>query len=148
MVDNGKGGFDLHHLDSGVYIRTLFTRKPTRRVPKQAVFAEVSKGVVCGSDHGSIYVFGRKGSEPLQILQHAADALVQTVTVYEDEQLHLIAAATSEKSGEIKITLWHARSDGYMSLVRKRATNTGARNFERNLMRALMVIWGLVWLGY
>jgi hypothetical protein len=72
--------------------------------------------------------------------------LIVTMQVYEDEQLHLVAAATSEKCSEIKISLWHARSDGYASSVRKRATNTGARNFEKNLMRALMVIWGLVWL--
>jgi glucose dehydrogenase len=37
--------------------------------------------VVEGSQHGSIYVFDRRTGETLQILKHAQDGMVQTITV-------------------------------------------------------------------
>jgi hypothetical protein len=48
VVDNGKGGFDVHDLDSGNLLQSLFTKKPTQHVPKGVVIAEESKTIVCG----------------------------------------------------------------------------------------------------
>jgi hypothetical protein len=81
VVDNGKGGFDVHNLDSGGLLYSLDTGKPIQRVPKRALFAEESKTIVCGSDHGAVYIFGHKQSEPLQVLKHAEGGLVQAIAV-------------------------------------------------------------------
>jgi outer membrane protein assembly factor BamB len=76
-----EDGFDLHQLDNGTYIRTFPTGLAQKKFPKQVLFGEGGEVVVGGSDHGSIYVFDRRTGETLQVLKHAQDGLVQTITV-------------------------------------------------------------------
>lgn len=81
MVDNASDGFDLYHLDTGSFIRNFPTGMPTKRYPKQVEFGEDSRVVIGGSDHGCVYVFDRKTGSVLDILRHADQGLVQTITV-------------------------------------------------------------------
>ena len=74
-------GFSLHQLDNGAYIQMFPTGTPIKAMPKQVAFAEDSRLVVGGSDHGSVYVFDRRTGAPLDVLHHADKGLVQTVTV-------------------------------------------------------------------
>jgi hypothetical protein len=81
VVDNNLDGFSLHQLEDGAYIRTFSTGRPKKGVPKQVAFGEDSKVVVGGSDHGAVYVFDRRTGATLDILHHADEGLVQTLTV-------------------------------------------------------------------
>ena len=81
MVDNVVDGFDLHKLENGEYIRMFSTGLAKKPCPKQVLFGEDGKVVIGGSDHGSIYVFDRRTGEVLQVLKHADDGMVQTITV-------------------------------------------------------------------
>ena len=74
-------GFNLHQLDNGAYIWMFPTRTTIKAMPEQVAFAEDSRLVVGGSDHGYVYVFDRRTGAPLDILHHADKGLVQTVTV-------------------------------------------------------------------
>jgi len=120
-VDNATDGFDLHHLDSGAYIRTMSTGKPIWRLPKQVAFAEESKIVVGGSDHGAVYVFDARLGLQSEVLRHSDGGLVQTIAVssfidgylvlktrktYGGTGFSVIAAASSNRTGDISISLW------------------------------------------
>jgi hypothetical protein len=91
VVDNARNGFDLHQLDNGAHIRTFPTGTPNKLLPKQVAFGEDAKVVVGGSDHGAIYVFDRKTGKPVQVLHHADDGLVQTITVYNRLNISIVA---------------------------------------------------------
>ncbi|TDL19963.1 WD40 repeat-like protein [Rickenella mellea] len=80
VVDSIANGFDLHHLDNGVWKRNYPTGKPERTRPKQVVFGEDGRIVVGGSDHGTVYVFDSQTASPLYILEHRG-RMVQTLTV-------------------------------------------------------------------
>jgi outer membrane protein assembly factor BamB len=71
----------LHKLNDGTYLRNFPTGEPNQYVNKQVVFAEDSKVVVGGSDHGVVYVFDRDTGVSLDRLCHASGGLVQTVAV-------------------------------------------------------------------
>ena len=72
---------DLWDLAKDAYIRTFPTGQPKRYLPRRVAFADGSKTVISGSDHGAVYVFDRKSGAPLDVLRHAQAGLVQTVTV-------------------------------------------------------------------
>lgn len=81
VVDNVFSGFNLHKLDDGTCIRHFPTATPDAYVIRQVSLTEASKVVVGGSDHGAVYVFDRETGVVLDLLQHAHDGFVQTVTV-------------------------------------------------------------------
>jgi hypothetical protein len=68
-------------METGTCIRAFPTNRPKMTVPKQVAFAEDSKVVVGGSDHGVLYVFDRRSGSRLDVLRHASEGLVQTITV-------------------------------------------------------------------
>lgn len=57
------------------------TRKPAVPRPKQVAYGEDGKVVVAGSDHGVVYVFGKKDASTLDRLMHPEGGLVQALTV-------------------------------------------------------------------
>jgi hypothetical protein len=106
VVDNGTDGFDLHALDNSMYVRTLPTGIPIKKLPKQVAFGENSTVVVGGSDHGIVYVFERESGKLLHSLRHADKGMVQTVTTHEMPDKSVIIGASSSSCGSIIITLW------------------------------------------
>jgi hypothetical protein len=125
VIDNVTDGFDIHQLGTGTYVCTLTTGPYKRREPKQVAFAENSKVAVGGSDHGSVYVFDRRNGSVLEVLRHAGQGLVQTIAVggivtafteangirqtHGREGVAIIAAASSDRSGDFSISLWMQR---------------------------------------
>jgi hypothetical protein len=121
VIDNVSDGFDLHQTEDGAFVRTFRTGIAIKRVPKQVMFAENSRAIVGGSDHGAVYVFDRKSGKKLAVLRHSERGLVQTITVrstssivmplkgfqvHENDGLNVIAASSSDSSGENSISIW------------------------------------------
>jgi hypothetical protein len=80
-MDNAQNGFSLYQLDGVTQVREYVTGAPWKTHPKQVGFAEGQHVVVGGSDHGKVYIFGRKTGEVLQRLHLGKDELVQTIAV-------------------------------------------------------------------
>ena len=81
LVENLSKGFDLYDLPrlSPSY---TFAIPANKRCVKAGVFAEDSSIVVCGSDHGKIYVFSMASPVPLQIMGQASRwTAIQTLDV-------------------------------------------------------------------
>jgi hypothetical protein len=121
VIDNVSNGFDLHQTEDSAFVRTFRTGVAIKRVPKQVMFAENSRAIVGGSDHGAVYVFDRKSGKKLAVLRHSERGLVQTITVrsmlstvtplnglqvYENDGVNIIAAASSDSSGKNVISIW------------------------------------------
>src|SRR5277367_4149124 len=121
VIDNVSDGFDLHQTEDGAFVRTFRTGIAIKRVPKQVMFAENSRAIVGGSDHGAVYVFDRKSGKKLAVLRHSERGLVQTITVrsmssivmplkgfqvHENDGLNVIVASSSDSSGENSISIW------------------------------------------
>ena len=70
IVNNATNGFDIHCLNTGMYIHILDTGKPIRHVLKQVAFVEESKIIVTGSDHSAVYIFDDNRHKS-QVLQHS-----------------------------------------------------------------------------
>jgi hypothetical protein len=81
VVDNVESGFDLYKLDDCSWLRTYATGNAKVRKAKQVSFGEKARTIVRGSDHGVVYVFDRKTGKRLDILPHAKQAMVQTISV-------------------------------------------------------------------
>ena len=81
VIDNVRTGFDLWDLSNDTHLQTFPTGKPTRYLPRKVAFAEGGKTIICGSDHGLVFVFDRQTGAPLDVLQHATGNLSQTVAV-------------------------------------------------------------------
>lgn len=63
-------GFDLYPLGSTTPMET-FQIPVSKRMIKSTAFTENGKGVVCGSDHGKIYIYASKNAQPAHILKVA-----------------------------------------------------------------------------
>jgi hypothetical protein len=78
-----SNGFDLYPANRTTPTRT-FKVDTHRRFVKAGVFAEMGRAVVCGSDHGKVYIFGTDDQKPSQILRHgSAEHMIQAVEVRE-----------------------------------------------------------------
>ena len=71
LVENLSKGFDLYDLPRLLPSFT-FVVPTNKRCIKAGVFAEDSSIVVCGSDHGKVYVFSTASPVPLQIKRQAS----------------------------------------------------------------------------
>ena len=71
----------MYNFETGSFIRKFLTGKPKKTYPKQVAFGEQSRIVVGGSDHGAVYVFERKTGRQLDMLHHANQGPVHTVSV-------------------------------------------------------------------
>ena len=81
LVDNMSTGFDLYLANRTTPTKT-FTVDTRRQFVKGGVFVEMGRAVVCGSDHGKVYVFGIDDGKPWQILRHgSAEQMIQVVEV-------------------------------------------------------------------
>lgn len=83
LIDNTKG-FSLHGLHdicSPKTLATFSTGRARNAKPKHVVFGEFCQIVVAGSDQGNVFIFDLKGGDPIDILKHNSNGLVQSVTV-------------------------------------------------------------------
>jgi len=80
-IDNVGTGFDVYKMDSGTLVRTLETGRAKKTFPKGVAFANNSRAVVGGSDHGLVYIFERKTGQVLKKLRHSKSGGVETISV-------------------------------------------------------------------
>lgn len=81
LIENLSKGFDLYDLPRSSPSYT-FAIPTTKRCIKAGVFAEDSSIVVCGSDHGRIYIFSTASPIPLQIIrQGGSSTAIQALDV-------------------------------------------------------------------
>lgn len=81
LIDNMTDGFDLYPANRSALIRSFLVQS-TQKYVKAGVFAEGRRAIVCGSDHGKIYVFGITDTKLKQELLHGTrKQMIQTVMV-------------------------------------------------------------------
>ena len=79
LVDNLSKGFDLYDLPRSSPSYT-FAVPNKKKCVKDGAFAEKASTIVCGTDHGQIYVFSTASSLPTQILT-AAEKTVEVQAI-------------------------------------------------------------------
>jgi len=80
-VDNVSNRFDIYKLECGNFVKTLVTKEVQKMHPKGVVFADKSRLVIGGSDHGLVYIFECKTGRVLKTLKHARKGGVETIGV-------------------------------------------------------------------
>lgn len=72
VIDNLTEGFDVYTTHRMATVRRLSV-PPQRRgfFIRGVAFGEAAQAIVCGSDHGSVYVFSTKPTGETQTLVHA-----------------------------------------------------------------------------
>ena len=71
----------MHQLPTRNIEGTYLAGESLTTKPKPIMFAENGCRVITGSDHGKVYVFKTEGGKPVDILPHASDDMVQSITV-------------------------------------------------------------------
>jgi hypothetical protein len=74
----------LHNADSGHYICSYKVPRHGKVLPVEAAFIEHGTEVVCGSDHGLIYVFNKVSGHVVDQLRHEESGLNQVIAVSVD----------------------------------------------------------------
>ncbi|KAK0431484.1 hypothetical protein EV421DRAFT_1911820 [Armillaria borealis] len=76
-------------------------------VQRQVAFAEEGKVVVCGSDHGKVYVFNHRTGGKIDELHVDREDWVQTLTTVSlNEKPCILAARSRELEGRAHIFIW------------------------------------------
>lgn len=84
LVDNLSKGFDLYELPRSSPSYT-FAVPNKKKCVKDGTFAEKASAIVCGTDHGKVYIFSTGSSDPMQILIAAGKTVeVQAIGVRHD----------------------------------------------------------------
>ncbi|KAF8194931.1 WD40-repeat-containing domain protein [Pholiota molesta] len=108
VVDNVGSGFDLYRLDTAEFLRTFPTGDAKKTYPKGVTFADRSRAIVGGSDHGLVYVFHRKTGRSICALKYERQGGVETITAHDcqDGTVLIAAASASNSSGPNPILVW------------------------------------------
>lgn len=81
LIDNLSKGFDLYDLPRSSPSQTFYAPS-VKRCVKDGAFAEKASAIVCGSDHGKVYIFTKSSSDPIQVLSAAGKTVdVQAISV-------------------------------------------------------------------
>ena len=78
LIDNMTNGFDLYSATRTTPLRSFYI-ETCKKYVKKGVFGEKGGIVICGSDHGKVYIFGTNNGEPRQSLRHGKGGLIQVV---------------------------------------------------------------------
>lgn len=86
VIDNLTEGFDIYHTNRMAAVRRLSV-PPQRRgfFARGLAFGEAAMAIVCGSDHGKVYIFGKSSNES-ENLVHAegrAPFLIHCIPCFE-----------------------------------------------------------------
>ena len=80
-IDDANSGAILYRLDDHERLKTLPVPNYKSRRPRQVRFADDSKAIVIGSDHGMVYVFDRRDGQVIDKLALKNPGWVQTIAV-------------------------------------------------------------------
>ncbi|PPR03094.1 hypothetical protein CVT26_004613 [Gymnopilus dilepis] len=132
-IDNMKNGFDLYP-PNRINATSTFVVECTRNFVKKSAFGEAGKVLVCGSDHGAVYIFSpSEGTNPLQILKHGPRShMIQSVETITTPDDHIIASAAS--TGCYKIKIWKKKARSTTS----QSDGSGAHFFANLLLLFLI----------
>ncbi|KAF8835327.1 hypothetical protein BDN67DRAFT_984694 [Paxillus ammoniavirescens] len=102
-INTVTDSFSLHSVETRNLIQST---RPTVCKPKQVAFGEKGSVIIGGGESGVVYIFDRKTNNPIQILCHANEGLIQTIVVCDGERETTIVAGTSNIATEPTISIW------------------------------------------
>ncbi|KAI0740242.1 WD40-repeat-containing domain protein [Earliella scabrosa] len=152
-IDEGKGhalissvdGFSLHQLSSGATIATYEIEDSLTSLPRPVIFGEGRRVVIVGSNHGRVYVFEKKGGQPIDVLQHDVCGTVQSIAAHWDGRTSTIVCATSS-NGRPSMSIWvrvdhKARpgSTSHKSAISE-ATGAGTEHLLDSIRKVLWIV--------
>lgn len=71
LIDNMVEGFDVYAMNRSTLARRFYVPHQRRALHSRGtMFGEAARVIMCGSDHGLIYIFDLKSSIQLQTLCH------------------------------------------------------------------------------
>ncbi|KAF7300374.1 hypothetical protein HMN09_00920700 [Mycena chlorophos] len=111
-MDDPSTGANLYRLDGKniVHIKTFKVAVTKRKRARQVAFVDEGRKVVCGSDHGIVYMFDRRSGEVVDELKVDVQEWVQTLTVSEhDGTCTIYAAKSRDLDGPNHISVWRKR---------------------------------------
>ena len=73
----------MHQLPTHNIKGTYLTEPSLTTKPKPIMFAENGCRVITSSDHSKVYIFKIEGGKPVDVLQHAANGMVQSITIHQ-----------------------------------------------------------------
>jgi hypothetical protein len=151
VVDSVINGLDVYELDSGRWMANFNTGKPPIQYPNGVAFADRLNAVVCGSDHGAVYVFDMQSGARKKVLRHGGEG-VQTVTVrdmfqgtsiiltvlqtHDTNDASIIVSASTSTPGKRSICVWKRK---LTVVTPTRARRSGSEEFVRFVMLVIIV---------
>ncbi|KAJ6579910.1 hypothetical protein B0H10DRAFT_2099315, partial [Mycena sp. CBHHK59/15] len=116
-IDDPACGVGLYCLDDHHRVKTFDIPVTKQKRPRKVCFADESRVIVCGSDHGIVYVFDRRSGDTLDELRIDASDWVQTIATTDCNGVSTILAAKSrEIGGPNEIFVWRKRTEKPASL--------------------------------
>jgi hypothetical protein len=86
LIDNLTNGFDLYNVTRTSPLRH-FNILTTQGYVKQGVFAEQATMIVCGSDHGHVYIFHSDSEDVVQTLYHDRGGLINCLDSHQSNAI-------------------------------------------------------------
>lgn len=155
VVDNVSDGIDIYNLDTAEYMATFLIPKTSADVfAKTVAFADQSRAVVGGSDHGIVYIFDRKTGHVIRSLKYAKKGGVETLAVSahlatmtwvlivcqvhdsRNDDCILLAAASSTSSKATDIRLWRWKPP--------KENNAGTTSSAMHSFRTVLIVFAIV----
>jgi hypothetical protein len=155
VVDNASDGMDIYNLDTAEYMATFRIPKTSADVfPNTVAFADQSRAVVGGSDHGFVYVFDRKTGRVICRLKYAGKGGVETLAVSahlatmtwvlivcqvhdsRNDDCVLLAAASSTSSKATDIRLWRWKPP--------KESNVATTSSAMHSFRTMLIVFAIV----
>ncbi|KAJ6614953.1 hypothetical protein B0H10DRAFT_1950348 [Mycena sp. CBHHK59/15] len=136
-LDNPTSGPALFRISDQIKAKAYeIERKRKRERPRNVQFGEHGSTIVCGSDHGCVYVFDTRSGEKIETLSVGSSEWVQVVATAETGGVSVIfAAQTRALDFSEEIFVWK----------RARNTSIGLEKFI-GLGRVLVVLGCLAFL--
>jgi hypothetical protein len=81
LCDVVKDGFATFNINNGLIVKSFAVPALRVRRPRNAIYGTQSDTIVTGSDHGTVYVFGRSNGRLRTQIRHSYQGAVQTIAV-------------------------------------------------------------------
>lgn len=93
IIDDVAQGVALYKLSTSERVRTFPVPSSERR-SRNVAFHDGGSAIVCGSDHGIVYIFDRKTGDTLDAIDMGIEDWVQSVVVRQDHAAWIILSQT------------------------------------------------------